>query len=361
LLTSRAGADGRPISILAFPSKGNAYVDCFYPPIEALGVDVREGIFAGRWLLRNLHHVDYVHIHWPSFLYGSADRGTCLRAFALFLFLIALIRWRGARLIWTVHNLYPHDRCVIPRMDTWVRRILVKNCAFFLIHGPAAEQAVLAEFPATAGRTVPIEHGNWIGYYPNTIGRDDARMRMGLKKDDFVFLFAGLCKPYKNLELLIREFEELPGDRVLVIAGAFQDPKYQAVIQAAAERSRARIRLDAGFVPRDGMQIYMRACDVVVAPYAEVLTSGTAMLALSFGRPVVAPAAGHLRTIIQEGCGALYDPSQPDGLRAALCVAMNSTFDQSRILAEAAKHTWEETASIVLARMKQDSTFDPNI
>src|SRR5579862_4192192 len=305
---SQTTADSRTVSILAFPGKGNVYVDCLYPPFEALGISVREGIFAGRWLLSNVHRGDYVHIHWPSFLYSSTDRAKSLRAFALFRFLIALIRWRGARLMWTIHNLYPHDRCVMPQMDIWVRRLLVKHANVFLIHGPDAEQAVLQEFPAVAGRTVLIKHGNWIGHYPNTIGRDEARTRLGLAKDDFVFLFAGLCKPYKNLQLLISEFEKLPGRPVLVIAGAFQDPAYQAAIQAAAERSSARILLRPGFVSQADMQIYMRACDVVVAPYAEVLTSGTAILALSFGRPVVAPAVGYLRTVIVEGCGVLYDP-----------------------------------------------------
>jgi glycosyltransferase involved in cell wall biosynthesis len=37
-----------------------------------------------------------------------------------------------------------------------------------------------------------------------------------------------------------------------------------------------------------------RAADLVVLPYRETLNSGTAMLALSFDRPVLAPALGAL-------------------------------------------------------------------
>src|SRR5690606_36127483 len=37
---------------------------------------------------------------------------------------------------------------------------------------------------------------------------------------------------------------------------------------------------------------YFRAADLVVLPYREILNSGTALLALSFDRPVLLPEAG---------------------------------------------------------------------
>ena len=43
------------------------------------------------------------------------------------------------------------------------------------------------------------------------------------------------------------------------------------------------------FVPDGEVQHYLLAADAVVLPFKEILTSGSAMLALSFGRPVVAP------------------------------------------------------------------------
>jgi len=333
---------------MAFHRRGNSYIDCFYPAVEALGVEVCEGEFSGRWLLKNLHNVDYIHIHWPSHFYNDPQRRKCLRNFALFLFLLTLARWRGVHLIWTIHNLYPHDRCVVQQLDPLTRRLLVKIGVRFFVHGSSAKAEVLREFPVLAGRVVQIDHGHWIGYYPNTMACSAARSRLGLAESEFVFLFIGLCKPYKNLEGLIRAFQELPGNPVLMIVGKFQDTTYEAAIRVAISRSRGRIILHSGFVRHEEMQVYLRACNVVATPYKEILSSGSAILALSFGRPVIAPAIGGLKDLIVEGCGFLYDPSQPEGLQDAMGAAMDARFDEAHIMARALKLDWRESAKILV-------------
>ena len=46
------------------------------------------------------------------------------------------------------------------------------------------------------------------------------------------------------------------------------------------------------YIPDAELQVWLRAADVVVLPFRDILTSGSAILALSFGRAVVAPALG---------------------------------------------------------------------
>lgn len=339
---------------MAFPLRGDSYTDCLYPALTAAGVNVREGVFAGRWLLRNLHQVDYIHINWPSFFYGATYRSDALRGFALFLFLLTLARWRGARILWTVHNLYPHDPCVIPALNPLGRWILIRVGTRFFIHGPSALKDALREFPAMAARTTVIDHGNWIGYYANSVGRASARAKFGLRDGDFVFLFIGLCKPYKNLEELLDAFATLPDAAVLMIAGKFPDAEYQARITEAINRSpaRARIRLFAQFVANEELQFFLNAADAVVAPYVEVLTSGTAMLALSFGRPVVAPARGFLRDAITTECGSLYESDDPDGLHGAMLRVMHLRFDDQRIMQAAMCHDWRNAAQSIVDSLR---------
>ena len=343
---------GRGLRIMAFPSRGNAYVDCFYPAVEALGAEVHEGVYAMRWLLANLRDFDYVHLHWPSFQYSGHTRAAAAAAFGRFLLFLALIRSRGTRVVWTVHNLYPHDACPLPVIDRIARRALARAGSLFPVHGPSAEQVVLREFPAMKGRTLLIQHGHWMNYYPSEMTRQEARRRQGLEAGDRVFLFFGTCKPYKGLEDLIRAFERLPGDPILVIAGKFQSAEYEAGIRAMASRS-PRIRLHPGFVPREEAQVYLNACDVVVAPYSKILTSGTVVLAMSFGRPVVAPAFGSVRDTVQEGCGVLYDPAESDGLENAMRTAMGAQFDDTHIRAEIAKHTWRYSATVLCHAMQR--------
>jgi hypothetical protein len=57
--------------------------------------------------------------------------------------------------------------------------------------------------------------------------------------------------------------------------------------------------------------VLLRAADLVVAPFADILNSASVMLALSFDRPVLAPALGSLPGVA-EAVGAgwmrLYEP-----------------------------------------------------
>ena len=337
------------IVIMAFPRRGDSYTECFYPALESLGVEVREGIFAGRWLLEHLRGVDYVHLNWPSFFYNDPRPFACLRKYALFLFFLALVRWRKIGILWTVHNLYPHDRCVVPGLDRITRLLLVRIACLLLVHGESAAQEVRHEFPRSAGRMLLVDHGNWIDYYPNSMGREFARHKLNLPHDKFVFLFIGACKPYKDIELLIAAVSKLSSRPVLMIVGRMPDPKYELRIRAAIENSPANIRLYPGFVPHDEMQLYVRACDVVAATYNEVLTSGTAMVALSFGRPVVAPSLGFLKDIVSPECGVLYEPSA--GMQEALEAAMSTEFDEAKILAQAMKYNWLSSAQALLTRL----------
>lgn len=336
-----------PLSIIAFPRDGDPYTECFYGALEPLGVEVREGVFSGMWLLRNLRNIDYVHLHWPSYFYNVWPRRRCLSQFGLFLFLLALARWRGARVLWTVHNLYPHETCAVPLLDTLARWVLVRATTRFLLHGASAEADFRRAFPAGSGRTTLIGIGAFPVPHSNTVDRSAARAHFGLAGDDFVFLFFGNCRPYKNLEGLVRAFQELPGHPVLIIAGRFLDEDYESTIRTLVEQSRSRIIFRSGFVPDEQVQVYMQASDVVVAPYLDCLSSGTASLALSFGLPLIGPALGSLRDLIIDGCGILYSPSRSDGLRDAMLAARNMRFDRSRILAQVAAQDWSVSARTV--------------
>ncbi|HLY39427.1 MAG TPA: hypothetical protein VKU61_15390, partial [Candidatus Binatia bacterium] len=77
-------------------------------------------------------------------------------------------------------------------------------------------------------------------------------------------------------------------------------------------------------VPDAEVQVFMNAADLVVLPYRAVLSSGAAMLALSFGRGIVAPRVGCLAELERTGAAILYDPAVADGLAAALRRALDA-------------------------------------
>jgi len=340
--------------LIAFPKRTIPYNVCLYAAVEALGVTVVEGYWAGRWLLQNVRAGDVLHIHWPSFLYFDPHslRKT-YTGLLRFIVLLELMRRRGARIVWTAHNLYPHDGGRHELSHRIARRAITRRADIVLAHGPTAAAIVAREFQIPTEKIRVINHGHWIEFHSRTVTAAEARAQLGIETDRYVYAFVGSCKPYKNLELLIETFAQLvankPGDNsVLLIAGSFASDSYRAHIEALLHKLPAqRWRLHAEFIADEDIQHYVLAGDALVLPYAEILTSGSAMLGLSFGRPVVAPNAGGLRDMVDESCGLLYEANHTDGLLAALEKIRSMRFSEQTIVAHALAFDWRESAQVL--------------
>jgi beta-1,4-mannosyltransferase len=335
-------------TIIAVQRPAPAYDQCFYPALEKLGVHVVNGSFSGRWLDKHLIAGKYVHLQYPSFCYARGpSRFRLLVAFVRFVVLLLLVRMRGAKLLWTAHNLVPHDPTEIPGMDYLGRRIVIALSHRVFAHGTNAAAVIKGKFPQVRGKLVVIEHGNWIDHYPRTRSKLEARDKLGIKPSDYVFLFIGMCKEYKNVHGLIRTFSELSSESLLLIAGKFQSADYRHTIFALAD-GNARIKIYPYYIADEDLQDFLCACDCVVLPYQEILTSGAAMLALSFGRPVVSIRCGSLQDVVTEEVGVLFDPADPDGLAQALIEVRKRYFDEQRILAHARRFSWENSAQVFI-------------
>ena len=131
------------------------------------------------------------------------------------------------------------------------------------------------------------------------MSKAEARALLTLPSDAEVYLFLGQIRPYKNLPVLIDAFRKNPAQNAyLIIAGHAPDPGYRHRIRELAQSDK-RVICSMEFVETDHIQHFMRAADVVVLPYQEILNSGSAILALSYERPVVGPRIGSLAELEQ--------------------------------------------------------------
>lgn len=344
--------------ILAFPKSGIAYNECFYRAVEKAGVTVVDGVLSGGWLFDNVRSGDWIHLHWPSFAYARKE-GLAAKVywFLRFVALLLLARMRGARIAWTAHNLWPHDRDRYPVIDVLGRYLVIWMSAVIFVHGGEALRMLGARFPRARSKATVIPHGNWIEYYTKTCTRDTARRHLGIDVSSYVFLFVGLAKPYKNLDGLIRAFNCLDGDALLIIAGRFPDSAYYEEITRLAQGNR-RIAIHARFVPDDEIQYYLVASDAVVLPYREVLTSGAAILAMSFGRPVVSVDLGNLRDLVTKDTGLLFSANDAQGLVEAMRECAKQSFDERVILDRARLFTYDDAARILVDAFRRADRSD---
>jgi beta-1,4-mannosyltransferase len=267
---------------------GTTYTSLLYAAVEDAGATVDDVTL--RKLLRQRY--DIVHLHWPEWYLYRRPLTRMVGRSTMFLAALAWARLRGARLVWTAHNLSPHER-TSRRYTAWFFAVFTRLVDAVVSPTVSGLEPLRQRFPRlarTSMSVVPLGHLR--GRYPDHGSRALARERLGIPVQATVATFFGHVRPYKNVPGLVREFRALadPGS-VLLIGGRPLDDGVKAEIEEAAGGDD-RVRLHLGYIDDDDVQHYMRACDIVVLPYAESSNSFVALLALSFDRPILAPAIG---------------------------------------------------------------------
>lgn len=309
----------------------NPYQKQLASSLKDLGVRVKgvNGMKAFLPTAIKSRNLNVVHLHWLHQYYRAPEFSNfpilkVLRfPFALltlikFLLGLIFLRIAGVKLVWTAHNLESHE-ALFPLLDYICRLVVVHISDSVIAHGHAAKSAIAKRYRLKKlEKILVVPHGNYIQSYDNSMAQPEARQVLGIENTSLVFLFLGLVRPYKGVGELIEIFNQLEHpDKTLIIAGKTLNDTFSQEIKAKAA-TQANIKFIPGFVPDERIQIYMNASDAVVFPYRDVLTSGAAILAMSFGKPCVAPRMGCLQEILDTAGAFLYEPDQTDGLLKAM-------------------------------------------
>jgi beta-1,4-mannosyltransferase len=288
--------------------------------------------------------VDVLHLHWLELLYASPRLSRRVRLLSAVLLGLVWAKAGGCKVVYTVHNLNPHEQA-FSLLDRIAHRTLFTLADALHVHDEDAALEVKRNCGRRGGVYV-IPHGSYVGAYPNDCTREEARERLGLPNSSFVYLFLGQIRRYKGIDDLVDAFGRLgDAESRLVIAGNVHDPEYGADLIRLTQ-GRAGIHTWFKYVADDQLQYFMSASDVYVLPYRDVTTSGAAALGLSFGKPIVAPALSGFRGWAANGRGILYDPSEREGLLDALAEARHLDMAEAgeRAFAWATAHTWQALA-----------------
>ncbi len=280
-----------------------------------LPADESGDFLSGRWLRANAGRVNLLHFHWTHYHYTADTWRRSATELMKFIGKIVLARRLGYKVVWTMHNYMPHER-TYPLLH-FVERFLLARLAHAVIVHCEHGRTLLRRKLLRRGRVFVIPLGDYSPFLPPLPTRAYARAQLGFDCNWIVFYFFGMIRPYKQVPQLIREFQTVPGDHLkLVITGVtpFEALKIE-ILSLAREDPRIHFRSD--YLPDQELALYLAAADVAVFPYRDILGSGSAMLALSAGLPVIAPRLGCLAELVTPACGALYQPG-PGQLAATL-------------------------------------------
>jgi beta-1,4-mannosyltransferase len=313
--------------IASFPPflEANPYRKLLYRELGAHGFPlVPTPPLRVRWLWRERRNVGFLHFHWPEG-YWRHDRGRerlriLLSYMRLCLYGSRLLAARalGYRIVWTIHQVYPHERGD-RRLDRRGARLLARLSHHLIAHDAATAEAARVELGLRPGSIELVPHASYLGVYPPGRSRRSVRERLGLDDDERVFLSFGTLRAYKQLDLLLEAFRAASLPRAaLVVAGEVSDPAEGERVRAAA-RADPRVRPLLGRVDDEGVAELHAASDVAVLPRSDGGTSGALVLALSLGIPVIAARTQVVEEQTSGGrAGWLFEPGDPDSLRGAL-------------------------------------------
>ncbi len=239
-------------------------------------------------------HPGVLNVHWTTpVLAGVPDRAQGHARVALIGELLDAFQEAGGRLVWTVHNVLPHDPAHV-ECEVALASRLADGADLVHVLSHATLPAAAPYYEIDPARTVCIPHSSYRGIYPDWVSRAGARRRLGVAPDESVVLAVGQIRPYKGIDRLL-DFADRAGrpHLRLMVAGALgRQPGSESL--AARLSTAPRTTSLTRRLRDDEIQVWMRAADIAVLPYVRVLNSGAFLLAESFDLPVVAPRTGAL-------------------------------------------------------------------
>ena len=282
------------LRVLAWPAFKNRgpYNVLLYRSMQQLGATVEE---FSAWRILSKRY-DIVHLHWPEYCVNG--RGAIASLFWSLALFVAMcwVRLRGAKVIWTVHNLESHLQHH-PAIERYFWKIFTPLLNAYIALTETGGELARDRYPSLRRKpSFVIPHGNIRDAYPETeISCEEARLRLGIAQSAKVVGFFGSVERYKGAIELLEAFSSVEDPRaILCVAGKsyMAPPEHKRIEDIAARDGRVVMRLE--HIPEADVAAYIRAADIVAMPFRQILNSGSAVLALSLDRPILVPAKGSM-------------------------------------------------------------------
>ena len=310
----------------------NPYQKLFCDSLESSGCYVsriqKSRFFPIKQILDS--QLEIVQFDWLSNFYtGKTKLSTFAKRKSFFK---RLNRLGHTKKVWTIHNLFSHDSDN-SRLEKKTIEEITDQCDGLIFHTLLAKNIFLDSIKTRNIPRAVIPHGHYIDAYENTVNSKEARKLLGIPKSSRVVLFFGRMRKYKGLEELVISFArtcDLESD-FLVLAGLpFSDYPVEELRKLATSLKIKNFIFEPRLIDESEFQIFFNSCDVVCLPFKNILNSGSLILAMSFGCPIVAPEMGSIPEVVYPEAFWGYQPDDELGLETALTSALDNKPELSR-------------------------------
>ncbi len=243
-------------------------------------------------------------------------------------------------------NIIPHEKRI---GDISFTKYFVKPVDAFI----TMSEKVLSDLPQfAAGKPAQFIPHPLYDNFGEKISKEDARMKLGICKDEKVLLFFGFIRNYKGLDILLdamKLLKQQTSNIKLLIAGEFYEDRKAYDEQIKQLDIADSLILKTDFIPDSEVKYYLCAADVVVQPYRNATQSGVTPLAYHFEVPMIVTNVGGLPSLVPDGkVGLVAEPNA-----AAIAEKIIEYFDKGAetflpyLKEEKKKYSWSKMTEAI--------------
>lgn len=251
------------------------------------------------------------------------------------------------KVVSVLDNVIPHEKRI---GDRALVRYFVNSVDGFVAMSKSVEDD-LGQFDTVKPRTLcphPL-----FDSFGERISRDAALDFLKIDKNTRYFLFFGLVRAYKGLDLLIDAFadERLRKFQVkLLIAGEFYDDLKPYLEQIDKLGLNDLVILNNQFINDTDVKYYFNSADMIVQPYKSATQSGVTQIAYHFEKPMLVTNVGGLGEIIPNGkVGYVVEPNPAAIADALVDFCENERYDGfvEGVREEKKKYLWSNMTDAI--------------
>ncbi len=231
-----------------------------------------------------------LHYHWFEFEDFKSFLGIIWK-----LLWIILYKIFGGKIIWTVHNRYPHHNKFV-YLNIKIRRRLAHLANKLHVHCQSAINAVADILNVEKKKFFIVKHPD---FPANIFSKEKAIANLNkryfsnqLKRDDKIFLMFGAIAEYKGIKEIIEIFQELDNNNKLVIAGFVKKGSIDYFNQLKELAGDKNIFIVGSVIPDEDVPSFLNSANYVIFNYVDILTSGGIVLAINYKKNIIAPSLG---------------------------------------------------------------------
>ncbi len=282
---------------------------------------------------------------------------------------ILFLRALDFSIVSSIHDILPlHVKYDSYRFSSSIYKLIYQYSTALNVHSNYVYSIITKSYPILKSKIFITRLGNYLFFKSSMnnkwqLNKDQAKISIGLTDNEALILIFGTIKPNKRLDWVINSFKlvvEKYQHTKLVIVGSLQDRNIERELHITSKlglKNNIIFRLEK--VSDRELFTYLTAADIVIFPYEYIYQSAGIIMAMSFGKTILATDVGSNSEMIQSGrTGFFVDMSKPEELADAIIYLLTNQSESQKMGIAALEyirenHSWRKIAQETFENYKR--------